>query len=393
MKTAVTKICKHFRECGGCKFQDIEYSSQLKKKEEYFKSILFKGGVEIEFPSIVASPSQYFYRNKMEYSFGLENNQLICGLHKRVQKREVFGLEECLIFSEDIGLITKAVCRYFQEKNLPVYNPYTHKGFLRHLVVRESKFTSELMINLVTTSLYQLDKEEFVSILKKLKLRAPLISVIWTINDTFSDAVIPQRWEVLEGRDYIEERIGEFIFHISPFSFFQANPYILPDFYQSLKTDFLKGKTFPYLLDLFSGSAVLSIVLAKQIEFIWAVEKERDSIQDARINSSLNKVSNICLICGEVKKVLRENMDFWKEKINVVIVNPPRAGIPRKIIERIKKIKPSLIVYSSCNPLSFVENVVEFFDSYSLSFLKIFDFFPHTPHLEVLGLLIKGHVF
>ena len=383
------EICRHFGECGGCKFQDIEYPAQLLTKHNEIKNLL-KHPLSSKLAPIIGSDHIYFYRNKMEFSFLRHDDRISCGLHHLRHKREIINIEECNIFSKDTALILESLRRFFNDKGTSVYDRYSHKGFLRHLVLREAKNTQDFMVNLVTSSQGSFDKEELVRVLLCLSLNKRISSIIWTVNDSLSDAVVPERCSVIYGENYIEEIIQGLRFKIMPHSFFQVNPCILDTFYATLK-GILNLQESHRVLDIFCGMGTISFILSGLCDFVWGIEAESYAVDNAYINASSNNIKNAAFLSGNARTVLFNNMYLWKNNIDIVVINPPRSGISKKIIQRIKEINPGKIIYSSCNPVSFMENLEWFLDSYDIDIIQPFDFFPHTPHVEVLGLLVSRH--
>jgi len=277
---------------------------------------------------------------------------------------------------------------FFRKERVSSYNTFSHSGFLRYLVLRESKTKNDFMVNIVTTSESSLDEEAFKSALISLRLKGKkrITSLVWTISDKFSDAVVPEKFEVFYGQDYLEEEIKGFKFRIPVFSFFQVNPFILEVFFEFIKTH-LEDSKERTALDLFSGVGSLSLFLAREFSFVWAVEQDELAVKTSLVNASLNNINNVSFLNSDVKKALFLNLNLWREKIFLVFINPPRAGLSKKIIKRIKNIVPEKIIYSSCNPKSFIVDLQNFLDCYRIKLIQPFDFFPHTPHIEVLALL------
>ncbi len=387
MRPSIQLPCKHFDICGGCKLQDLSYRDQLKKKQKFLEGYFSSLKEPFQFLPIIPSPKVYFYRNKMEFSFGGQGEDLVCGLHSRLNKRKIIDIEECLLFSENASIVLREVKQFFREKSTSSYSTFTHRGFLRYLILRESKTQKDFMVNIVTSSQGSLDRESFREMLLSLRLKEKEItSLIWTISQSLSDAVVPQRWEILYGKDYLEERIGELIFRIPIFSFFQVNPFILEDFFEFIK-NLLDRKTEEKVLDLFSGIGTLTLLLGKHSYFVWAIEQDQEAVKASFINASLNNIKNVSFLSSDVRRALFLNLSLWKGKIDLVSINPPRAGLSKKIIKRIKIIAPKRIIYSSCNPKSFIVDLQNFLDSYRIKLIQPFDFFPHTLHIEVLALL------
>lgn len=380
------KICKHFSECGGCRFQDIAYSQQLVTKENKLKDLLTKSGLSAKLKPINPS-QQWYYRNKMEFSFG-KNPDLVCGLYSKKEKGKILDLEECLIFSEDLPLILKTVKAFVKNSNYSVHNKYSHQGFLRNLIVRETKFTNQLMIGLVTTSTQEFNAQGFIEELNKLKLKSKINSIYRIVNDSISDAVIFEKKELLWGEPYLEEKLNGFSFRIGIDSFFQVNPRLVEDFYKQL-AGYAGLSPDQRVLDLFCGLGSIGIHLAKQAKFVWGVEAVREIVDLAWKNAKFNQIDNMSFLTADVRKFLNSQGVFYKD-VDLLVINPPRAGLSKKIIRAILRLSPKTIIYSSCNPTALLTDLEGLAEQYTLDFIEPFDFFPHTPHLEVLAFLKKA---
>jgi 23S rRNA (uracil-5-)-methyltransferase RumA len=377
------KICKHFGKCGGCSFQDVPYAEQTLCKEESLKLLMNLHGVDCELKPINAY-NEWFYRNKMEFSFG-ENEGLACGLYQKASHSLLVDISECLIFSKDTGAVLSAVKDFSNHKNYPVYNKYSHKGFLRNLIVRETKFSNELMVGLVTTSEQEFDREGFTETLKALKLNAKLKSIYRVVNDSLSDAVIFEKKELLYGEPFIEESLGDFKFKISIDSFFQVNPVGIKNLYEKIR-NYANLNKEQKVLDLFCGSGGIGIFLAKDAKFVWGIESFKPLVEWAWQNAKENNLENISFFAADARLFLNTQGAFYKD-IDVLIINPPRSGLSNKILRAVLRLKPKAIFYSSCNPDTFLANLKELASAYKPEFIEPFDFFPHTPHLESLALL------
>jgi len=377
------RICKHFDQCGGCRFQDIPYNEQLRSKESRIESLISESGFNTELKPINYS-DEWFYRNKMEFSFSGQG-ELTCGLYSKTEKRKVVNLEECLIFSADLSIILEAIKDFLKEKNHSVYNKYSHEGFLRNLIVRETKFTGQIMVGIVTSSSEPFAKKEFVKILTNLKLQSAIVSIYWIINDSLSDAVIFEKKELLYGEPYICEKLDDLSFKIGIDTFFQINPRMLVGFYNKIK-DYLNLSNEQRVLDLFCGAGSIGIFLAQRAKFVWGIEIAQEIVDMAWANAKANNIENISFIASDSRKFLNTQGSFYKG-IDVVVVNPPRSGLSNKIIRGILRLEPKIIVYSSCNPNALFRDLGGWIDQYNLDFIEPFDFFPHTPHLEALSIL------
>lgn len=381
-------ICKHFGYCGGCRFLDQEYSLQLRKKNEHCRELLLDSGIKTKLSEIIPSPQPLYYRNKMEFTFYHDGGELVCGLHRRDKNRSVFQLEECLLFSEDISFIMTAVMEFARKSGQTAYHPYRHQGFWRNLVVREGKFTDQIMVNLVTSSDGDLDEDDLREALNGLPTKKRITSLIHTINDSLSNAVIPEQVTVLNGSSFLEENVFNLSFRIPPFSFFQVNPFIMNEFYPKLHR-ILNLKGSENILDLFCGSGTIGLVLSSRANSIVGIELDKVAIENARSNALINRIENLTFITGKASKVMVENRSHWPGKFDLVVVNPPRSGISKKVVKRILEINPERVIYSSCNPKTFFQQAEWLLERYHLEAVQPFDFFPQTPHMELLAVFVR----
>lgn len=379
------RICKHFGQCGGCSFQDVDYRIQALCKEESIKELMYIYGIDCELKPI-NSYNEWFYRNKMEFAFG-QNGNITCGLYRRGSHREIIDISECLIFSKDVGIILKAVKSFFMSKGHSVHNKFSHKGFLRNLIVRETKFTNEMMLGLVATSAETLDKEAFIKMLNELSLQATLKSVYLITNDSLSDAVMFEKKELLYGNTFIEEKLGDFKFKIAIDSFFQINPVAITDFYGKIRK-YAGLRKEQKVLDLFCGGGGIGIFLANDVKFVWGVEVSQAIVDTAWMNAKENNIENISFLTADARRFLNDQGAFYKD-IDLLVINPPRSGLSNKIIRGILRLNPKTIFYSSCNPDTLFADCKKLSEIYKAQLIEPFDFFPHTPHLETFLLLKK----
>jgi len=382
-------VCRHFGTCGGCSAQDVPYGEQLVRKQQAIETLMKQHHFDTALEAVCPSPQVWYYRNKMEFAFFEENGSVVCGLHKPGRHYEGFSLKECRIFSEEVPLLIAAVEEEARQKRYTAYDKYAFKGFLRHLVVRESKALPQRMINIVTTSQETFDEGSFVQRLTSLPLRKKAVSILHTINDSVSDAVVVQRQKVIFGEDGIEEQVGNLCFRIFPQSFFQVNPAALPQWYETIR-EYAGLTPSQKLLDLYSGIGGIGLCMARHCDFVWGIELLDDLVKNACLNAALNSIKNISFVRGDVRTVLPES-GFFKGAAQAMTVNPPRSGLSKKVIKRMCEVNPATMVYSSCNPASFLQDIKGIMEQscYRLASVAAFDFFPHTPHMEVVGLLRK----
>ena len=385
LETAQT--CKHFKSCGGCSILSIPYDKQLEIKSNQVKKLLDAAEIDgYEFLGIEPSPSNLGYRNKMEYTFGDEykDGPLSLGMHKTGRFIDIVTVDDCKLVDKDFIEILVKTRDFFDERKIPYYRSFNHEGYLRHLVVRKGENTGEIMVNIVTTSQIDYDMLDYVDMLLKLDLKNKIVSILHTINDRLSDAVICDELRVLYGRNYYNESILGLNFRVSPFSFFQTNTKGAERLY-SIARDFAgdtgDGKV---VFDLYSGTGTIGQIMAKRARKVYGIELIEEAVLAANENAKNNGLENCEFIAGDVCKVVTD----LKEKPDLIIVDPPRAGILANGVSDICGFGAKEIVYVSCNPKTLVENLVEFEDrGYKLKKVKLMDMFPNTPHVETIALI------
>ncbi len=385
--------CPHFGTCGGCAFQDLLYSKQLELKVSYILRTLQKIGkiipYDLERDHIIPSPTIFCYRNKMEFAFGGENQEVFLGLRERTSptepyKKKTVLLQKCLIFSPVVEKIFPLVINSARDTGLSSYNPLTQEGYFRNLVLREGKNTGEIMAVLVTRSGKTLD---LAKLGEKLSQKVPEVKSLWWVeNDRFSDVINYEKKKLVSGRIFIEEILGGFKFRISPESFFQPNPKAAQLLYKRIKEEAqLKGCR--RVLGLYCGPGSIEMFLAPAMEEVIGIDSESANILAAEENCRINNIRNCRFIEGRVEKILKEHgfRDF-----DLLVVDPPRAGISSEGMKQVLGLNIPRIIYLSCNPAAFARDTRLLSESkYRLQKLYCIDFFPHTPHLEVLGILTK----
>lgn len=380
------EICKHSEFCGGCLYQGTPYEEQLKIKESEVLALLEKKNVECEqILPIQPAPCQYRYRNKMEYTFGdmEKNGPMTLGMHRKRKFMSIVTVDECQLVHEDFNKVLRATLDFCAERGYTFYHKKSHKGMMRHLIVRRGVHTNELLVNVVTSTEPGFDEASYVNILKKLDLDHNLVGVLRTFNDNIADAVNCEKLKILDGRDYYMEKIMGLEFKVSAFSFFQTNVEAVENLYSyavSLIDDF-KGKV---AFDLFCGTGTITQTLAQTAKMAIGVELVEEAVEAAKANAALNGLDNCKFIAGDVFEVL----ETVSEKPDVIVVDPPRMGISPKALDKIISYGVNQIVYVSCNPKTLVDNLYYLqYYGYRVKSLKPFDNFPNTKHCECVVLL------
>ncbi|MEG0918430.1 MAG: 23S rRNA (uracil(1939)-C(5))-methyltransferase RlmD [Anaerovoracaceae bacterium] len=380
-------ICKHDAFCGGCIHQGISYNQQLADKEKEVLDLVNSKKLKIDkIDPIEGSPNQYRYRNKMEYTFGdlVKDGEMTLGMHKKGHYMSIVTVDECQLVHEDFNKILRATLDHATEKGYTKYHKRSHQGLLRNLIVRCGERTNQLLVNIVTTS-DEMDESGFCQMINGLELEFEVVGILRTINDNLADAVKCEELRVLQGRDYYMEKIMGLEFKVSAFSFFQTNISAVERLYSEaldLVEDF-GGKT---VFDLFCGTGTITQTVALKAKEAIGVEIVQDAVDAAIENAKLNNLDNCKFIAGDVFDVL----DNITEKPDMIIVDPPRKGIDNKALDKIVKYGVKEILYISCNPKTLVENLyyLNYF-GYEVKYLKPFDNFPNTKHVETVVLISR----
>jgi 23S rRNA (uracil-5-)-methyltransferase RumA len=359
--------CAYFGRCGGCLFQNVDYEKQLLIKAGYLKDLLsssiddsFLEGLKVQ------GSTPFGYRNRMDFvaAFGKR------GLRERGRFREVVDIGRCELMNEKLN----AAWKILREKSLSIedYDYLVHKGFLRYTVLRSAHFTGEIMATFVITR----DAPEILPLIDAAKEMFDSVSVV--IHDGFADL---STGEVAYNpkRGYIEERFGDITYRITSNSFFQSNSECALRMYSRI-ADNVSGN----VLDLFSGVGSISLFAAKKAEHVTGVEIIPSAVEAAKVNAERNNVSNAGFVCADALPYMKENTG----KFDTLILDPPRTGAHPKVLKAVQQCAPARIVYMSCNPVTFKDNL-SLLPDYKVVSFEAYDMFPQTPHLETLAVLEK----
>lgn len=381
-------ICSIFPACGGCMYQTMSYEDQIEMKFKQVKEILDAAIIgDYEFEGVKASPKEFAYRNKMEFSFGDEykDGPLSLGLHKKGSTYDVLTALDCKLVHEDMTKILVCVLDYFKERNVSYYKKMQHVGYLRHLLLRRGDMTGEILVNLVTTTQEEYDLSPLVDALLALKLEGKIVGILHILNDSLSDVVQSDETRVLYGQDFFYEKLLGMEFKITPFSFFQPNSRAAEVLYSTVR-DYLgdmKGKT---LYDLFSGTGTIGQILSPVADKVIGVEIVEEAVRAANENATHNGIANCKFLAGDVFQVL----DEIEEKPDVIVLDPPRDGIHPKALPKILDYGVDTIVYISCKVTSLARDL-EMIQAKGYRVVKAVavDQFVHTVHVETIALLKK----
>ncbi|HEY5592560.1 MAG TPA: 23S rRNA (uracil(1939)-C(5))-methyltransferase RlmD [Paludibacter sp.] len=397
----IDPVCQHFGICGGCKWQILPYSEQIRYKQKQVVDNLTRIG-KIELPEIspiIGSSNTEFYRNKLEFTFSNKRwrtNEEIAegkvfetmnavGFHIPGQFDKVLDIEKCWLQTEDSNEIRNEVRRYALEKDLSFFDLRNQEDFLRTMMVRTTS-TGELMVIMI---FFYEDKEAQDALLQNIADKFPQItSLLYIINSKANDTITDQEVLVFKGNECIYEEMEDLRFKIGPKSFYQTNSdqaYVLYKVARDLAQ--LTGNELVY--DLYTGTGTIANFVAHQAKQVIGIEYVPEAIEDAVVNSKLNNIKNTLFYAGDMKNIL--NADFIEKhgKPDVIITDPPRAGMHEDVIDAILFAEPNRIVYVSCNPATQARDLNLLNSKYKVTAIQPVDMFPHTHHVENVVLLEK----
>ncbi len=405
-------ICKDFGTCGGCTYQTFPYETQLQIKEQQVRHLINQVCKEYEWEGIIGSPMTEGYRNKMEFSFGDEykDGPLALGLHKKGSFYDLVTVTDCKIVDSDYNQILDCTLTHFTKQEIPYFKKMRHEGTLRHLVVRQTARSKDILINLVVSSQIgksnpdadqtekgiekgtfeqikdYLGTEEWLRTLQALELHGKIAGVLLTINDGLADVVQSDETHLLYGQDYIYEEILGLKFRITPFSFFQTNSLGAEVLYEKAR-EYVGDIENQVVFDLYSGTGTIAQMLAPVAKKVVGVEIIEEAVESARDNAILNRLDNCEFIAGDVMKVL----DGLSELPDMIVLDPPRDGIHPKALNKIIRYGVKRMVYISCKPTSLARDLVTLqAEGYRVEKVCCVDMFPGTANVEtVVKLFLK----
>lgn len=393
-------FCKHFGLCGGCKWQMLPYAKQLQYKQQEVEQNLKRiGKVDLpELMPIVGADDDKHYRNKLEFTFSnkryllpeemateettLQSNAL--GFHVPRLFDKIIDIQECFLMDDVNNSIRNTVRDFALLHNFTFYDVRQHTGWLRNIVIRYCT-TGELMVNIIFNTE---DEENRKLLLDDLLLKVPSIStLLYTINPKFNDTIYDLTPVTYFGKGYAIEKLENFSFKISPKSFFQTNTKQAEKLYQ-ITRDFagLTGNEVVY--DLYCGTGSIGIFLSQGAKKIIGVEAIEDAIEDAIENAALNAINHTHFFAGDVIKICNDEFFATHGKPDVVITDPPRAGMHEKLVNKLLNIEAPKIVYVSCNTATQARDIGLLNEKYSVQKIQPVDMFPHTHHIECVVLLV-----
>jgi 23S rRNA (uracil1939-C5)-methyltransferase len=377
--------CSHYPACGGCRFQDLAYEAQVAAKEVQVADALHRlGGIDDPpLEPILPAVERFHYRNKLEYSFTPGPEGPILGFHKAGRWDEVLDVERCWLTTDLGNAVREAVRAWAREEGLPAYDQAEGTGYLRHLVVREGRNTGQALVELVTAPGERFERGYLVEVLR----RFPEVrSIHWAVNDTPAEVTnLPTT--LLFGDEAIEEELLGLRFRVRPNAFLQTNTAMAERLYElAVDAAGLTGEETVY--DLYCGIGTIGLVMASQALTVWGVDVSEESVACALENADLNGIGNAAFYAANVGQALEELRDRAGPP-DVVVVDPPRAGLAGKALRRVGEAGAPRLVYVSCNPTTLAGDLKRLAADYGyrLERARPVDMFPHTPHVETVALL------
>jgi 23S rRNA (uracil1939-C5)-methyltransferase len=365
----------------GAPWQVLPYDRQLEVKAEQVEDALRRIGKLDDFAMepIVPSAEQWRYRNKVEFSFGSgPGGALVCGFHAPGSWEEIVDMDDCLLVSERVNAVRRTVLAFCREQGLEPWNRRTQEGFLRNLVIREGRRTGQIQVRLVTSP-GDLDGEAFAA-------ATDADGVFWTQAAGMGETTAGGLTEHITGAPALEDELGGLRFAIAPDAFFQTNTEMAETLY-GIAVEYAELRGWERVYDLYCGIGTIALSLAGKAGEVWGVEVVEQAVVNAIANAKRNEIANAQFFAGDVRLAMRDLVER-AGRPDLLVVDPPRAGLSQKIVRRVIEAAPKRIVYVSCNPTTLAPNAAQLAEAgYALRRVRPVDMFPQTPHVECVAVL------
>lgn len=377
--------CNTYKRCGGCNLRHIQYEQTLKMKQNAVQSLVnktLKNKVIVE--PVLAMENPFYYRNKAQYPIGMDKNgQPVMGVFAN-RTHEIIPIQTCLLQNQKTEKLAKFIFDYIVKNKISIYNEKTGKGLIRHIVTKIGVKTNEIMCVIVINGKHFPKEQDLIT---EIVSHFPAVkTIVKNINMQNTNVILGYESVNLYGDGYIKDQLGDFIFKISPLSFYQVNPIQAERLYQ-LAVDATQLTKHDVVFDLYSGIGTISLFLSKFAKKVYGIEIVPEAVKMANENAKLNYVNNVDFIAGDVEKVLDDLI--YKNNIlpDIVMVDPPRKGLDATSIENLLTIQPKRLVYISCNPATLVRDLARLEVVYNVDMIKPVDMFPFTAHVECVSVL------
>ncbi len=391
--------CKHFGNCGGCKWQNLTYEAQLRHKHKIVTDAFQRlAKVEVgETHDILGAEKVFNYRNKLTYSFtnlrwvpqevldsGVEvdfSNGL--GFFRAGSFSKVVNIEQCHLQEDETNRIRNYVKEYALKNELTFHNPFKHEGFLRNIILRSNR-KGEWMFIIV---IYEENMEVISDLLESIDNEFQEINSCWyCVNPKMNDSIHDLEVKHFSGERYLSESLGDVQFNVGPKSFFQTNTFQAERLYESIR-EFADFDGHENVYDLYTGLGSIALFVAKHCKQVVGIEEIEAAIEDAKMNTQLNGIDNAVFYAGDVKNILTDEFANKHGKPDLLITDPPRAGMHEDVVKMLLKLEAPKIVYVSCNPATQARDIKLLDEKYRVKKIRPVDMFPHTNHVENVALL------
>lgn len=382
----VQPACSVAHKCGGCNLQHLLYEQQLVLKQQKVKSALERIGEfkDIEVLPTVGMDIPYNYRNKAQYPVGKDKNEVEIGFYA-VGSHRIISNDNCLIGNKENEQILKILKDFINTYNIQPYNEEKHSGVLRHIMLRQGVKTNELMVCLVVNDIEFKYKNQLVDALSKID---NLKSLVINYNTKKTNVILGDKCEIIYGQPYISDYIGNLKFNISPLSFFQVNPVQTEKLY-NIALDFADLKPDGVVVDAYCGAGTISLFLAQKAKMVYGVEIVEAAVVNAKENAKINNVANVEFYVGKSEEIVPWLCKEKNVHPNVMVVDPPRKGCDKNLLELMLDTAPEKIVYVSCDCATLARDLKYLKSKYKLMCVQPVDMFPHTYHVECVVLMSK----
>ncbi len=378
--------CHTYQRCGGCNLRHINYEETLNIKKSVVENCLYKAlKRNVKVNDVIGMKNPLYYRNKLQYPVGIDKDQkAIMGVYS-TRTHNIIPTNECFIQNKECQIIANDIFYFIKQNNIKPYDEKTLKGTVRHIIIRIGIKTNEVLVTLVLNDNNFNKEKELIEFL--CKKHENIKSIVKNFNTKNTNVILGDKTEVIYGNGYIYDILGEYKFKISPLSFYQVNP---------LQTEILYNTAIKFLndntkndvaLDLYCGIGTIGIFASKYFKKVYGIEIVDQAIEDAKYNAKINKIDNIEFFAGDVEEILPKIIERENIKPSTVFVDPPRKGLDKNTIKVLQELKPSKIIYISCNPATLARDIALLEENYNLKEVQPVDMFPYTSHVECINVL------
>ena len=381
-KYRVKPRCKYFLECGGCSLMHLDYLKQLEYKKDKIKNLIHKfSKVDIKVNDTLPSIDLYNFRNKIQHPLGINKNKIISGFYHE-KTHHLINIDNCIIESTISNKIIKTIINLIKKYKYSIYNEDTYTGNIRHILIKTSTHFNEVLVTIVTKDENLKGRKEFAKEL--ISYHSEIVGVVLNINTNKTNVILGQKEIPIYGKNYIKDKIFNYIFTISSSSFYQTNSNMVEVLYKTA-IDLANLNKDDIVLDAYCGTGTIGICLSNKVKEVIGVENNISAINDAKFNKKRNNINNINFIHDDATSYLKTT----DRKFSCIILDPPRKGTTVDFIKSCKINNPKKIIYISCDPVTLSRDLKYFMPEYEIKVVQPVDMFPHSYHVETVCLLTR----